>query len=242
MRNTRPADLKKLIQGLIILTLLCWATQTLVSRRGFGDEGSLEKFVAPSRHSMVIELKSEATITGNEIRLNQIARWPGAGDEVMDQTGDLVLARFAAGKFSRAIDLDEVKALLEGAGVNLSSIDFSGALRCVVTRSETAAVEQPLVPIAPTTRPIEPAGDPSVVAPHTLRDVLLAEVADRFQLPLESLQVRFSPQDEKVLALTDGNYKFDVEPRKQRNIGDLAWDVTVISPATKQKHTISANV
>jgi flagella basal body P-ring formation protein FlgA len=242
MRNSRPADLKKLIQGLIILTLLCWATQTLVSQWGFGDEVTLEKFVAPSRRSTVIELKSEATIAGNEIRLNQIARWPGAGEDVMDQTGDLILGRFATGKSSRGIDLDEVKALLEGAGVNLASIDFSGALRCVVTRSEATPVEPTLAPVAPTTRPIEPVDDSSVVAPHTLRDVLLAEVAERFQLPPESLQVRFSPQDEKVLALTDGNFKFDVEPRKQRNIGDIAWDVTVISSAGKQRHTISANV
>src|SRR5258706_10451820 len=184
MRNSRHADLKKLIQGLIILTLLCWATQTLVSQWGFGDEISVEKFVAPSRQSTVIELKSEATIAGNEIRLNQIARWPGANDDVMDQTGDLILGRFAAGKFSRAIDLDEVKALLEGAGVNLSAIDFSGALRCVVTRSEEPVVEALVVPIASTTRPIGPFVESSILAPRTLRDVLLAEVADRFQLPL----------------------------------------------------------
>src|SRR6266568_4167269 len=120
MRNSKPADLKKIIQGLIILTLLAWATQTLVAQWGFGDEVSLEKFVVPSRRSTVIELKSEAMIAGNEIRLNQIARWPGAGDDVMEQTGDLILGRFAAGKFSRAIDLDEVKVILEGAGVNLA--------------------------------------------------------------------------------------------------------------------------
>ncbi len=242
MRNSKPADLKKIIQGLIILTLLAWATQTLVAQWGFGDEVSLEKFVVPSRRSTVIELKSEAMIAGNEIRLNQIARWPGAGDDVMEQTGDLILGRFAAGKFSRAIDLDEVKVILEGAGVNLATIDFSGALRCVVTRSELPAVEPSVVLVAPTTRPVEPVVESSVAAPRTLRDVLLAEVAERFQLPLESLQVRFSPQDEKVLGLTDGNFKFDVEPRKQRNIGDITWDVTVISSAGKQRNTISANV
>src|SRR5258706_8836448 len=98
MRNSRHADLKKMIQGLIILTLLCWATQTLVSQWGFGDEISAEKFVAPSRRSTVIELKTEATIGGNEIRLNQIARWPGASEDVMEQTGDLMVGRFAAGK------------------------------------------------------------------------------------------------------------------------------------------------
>ena len=242
MRNSRHGDLKKMIQGLIIFTLLCWATQTLVSQWGFGDEVSVEKFVAPSRPSTVIELKSDAVITGNEIRLNQIARWPGTGEDVMEQTGDLIVGRFAAGKLSRAIDLDELKGILEGAGVNLASIDFSGALRCVVTRAEEAPVEASVAAIAPTTRPVLLGVESSIAAPRTLRDILIAEVAERFQLPIESLQVRFSPQDEKVLALSEGNYKFDVEPRKQRNIGDIAWDITAISAAAKQKYTIYANV
>ena len=232
MRNTRPADLKKMIQGLIILTLLCWATQTLVAQWGFGDE----KFVAP-RSAIVIELQREVAVGGSEIRLNQIARWPAAAGDVMEQTGDLVVARFASGKTSQAIDLDEVKAVLEGAGVNLASVDFSGALRCVVTRTEQAAVETPVIAsIAPTTRPsIESSG-------HLLRDLLIAEVAERFGLPVDSLQVRFSQEDEKILALSDSACKFDIVPRKQRNIGDITWDVTVTSDKTRQKHSISANV
>jgi len=242
MRNTRPADLKKMIQGLIILTLLCWATQTLISQWGFGDEISGEKFVTPSRRSLVIELKSEAMVVGNEIRLNQVARWPGAGDDAMEQTGDLILGRFAAGKLSRTIDLDELKTVLEGAGVNLASIDICGALRCVVSRSEAAPVEPSIAAAAPTTRPVEAGAESSIATPRTLRDLLIAEVAERFQLPLESLQVRFSPQDEKVLALSEANCRLDIEPRRQRNIGDIAWDVTATSAAGKKQYTIMANV
>ena len=33
MRNSRPADMKKMIQGLIILTLLAWATQIMFFTR-----------------------------------------------------------------------------------------------------------------------------------------------------------------------------------------------------------------
>src|SRR5258706_1966769 len=140
MRNSRHADLKKMIQGLIILTLLCWATQTLVSQWGFGDEVSGEKFVTPSRRSTVIELKTEATISGNEIRLNQIARWPGASEDVMEQTGDLIVGRFATGKLSRGIDFGEFKGVFESAGGDLAAIDFLGALRCGRSRLEEASV------------------------------------------------------------------------------------------------------
>src|SRR5688572_24331632 len=143
MRNTRPADMKKMIQGLIILTLLCWATQTLVAQWGLGQEISGEKFVAPSRMGIFIELKREVTVGGGEIRLSDVARW--VGNDVLEQTGDLVVGRFASGKTSLGIDQDEVKAVLEGAGINLASIDFSGALRCVVMRTEATPVEAPIV-------------------------------------------------------------------------------------------------
>src|SRR5205085_306551 len=139
MRNTRPADLKKMIQGLIILTLLCWATQTLVSQWGFGDE--VEKFVAP----VAIALATT---------------------------------------------------------------------RPIIAESNT----------------------------RLLRDLLIAEVAERFGLPVDSLQVRFSQEDEKVLSLADSTCKFDIVPRKQRNIGDITWDVTITSDKGRQKYSVSANV
>lgn len=241
MRNTKPANLRKMIQGLIILTLLVWATQTLVSQWGFGGEVQ-EKFIAASRRITLIELKNEAAITGNEIRLNQIARWPGIGEDAMEQTGDLIVARFESGKLSRTIDLDEVKVLLDGAGVSLASIDFFGALRCVVTRSAQPATETPAATVAPTTRPAETAVESHALAARTLRDVLIAEVAERFGLPVESMQVRFSPQDEKVLNSTEPNCKFEVDPRRQRNIGDITWDVGLIFSAGRQKVSISAYV
>jgi flagella basal body P-ring formation protein FlgA len=230
-----------MIQGLIILTLLVWATQTLVSQWGFGGEVQ-EKFIAASRRITLIELKNEAAITGNEIRLNQIARWPGIGEDAMEQTGDLIVARFESGKLSRTIDLDEVKVLLDGAGVSLASIDFFGALRCVVTRSAQPATETPAATVAPTTRPAETAVESHALAARTLRDVLIAEVAERFGLPVESMQVRFSPQDEKVLNSTESNCKFEVDPRRQRNIGDITWDVGLIFSAGRQKVSISAYV
>ena len=106
MRNTRPADLKKMIQGLIILTLLCWATQTLVSQWGFGGE----VFIT-ARTGLVIELKNEATVGGNEIRLNQIARWPDAAGDVMEQTGDLIVGRFAAGRSTMAMPMTRMRVV-----------------------------------------------------------------------------------------------------------------------------------
>ncbi len=245
MRNSKPADIRKMIQGLIILTLLAWATQTLVSQWALGSE---ERFIAPAGRVAGIELRSEANVSSAEIRLSQIARWPASRGDAMDQTGDLIVGRFESGKLSRVIDLDEVKTVLEGAGINLGTIDFAGALRCVVTRSDarlelaleqaaTAAVER----LTPTTRP---SLDQELPArpPRSLKEILTTEVAQRFGLPAESLQIRFSPQDEKIVNLSQPHFRFEVEPRRARNIGDMTWDVGLVTAAGRQKVAVTANV
>jgi flagella basal body P-ring formation protein FlgA len=245
MRNSKQADIKKVIEGALILTLLAWATQTLVSQWALGSE---ERFIAQAGRVSSVELKSEASVSSIEIRLSQIARWPASRGDAMDQTGDLIVGRFEAGKLSRVIDVDDVKTVLEGAGINLGTIDFSGALRCVVTRSDarlelaleqaaTAAVER----LAPTTRPGIEQEIPAR-PPRTLREILTTEVAQRFGMSEESLQIRFSAQDEKIVNLAEPHFKFEVEPRRARNIGDMTWDVGLVTAAGRQKVAVTANV
>src|SRR5687768_6015291 len=88
-RNGRPLTKKKKVQLLLITTILCWATQTLLTQWGYGAEvaatlppgqgigSSSEKFVpAPSRPGGVagaaLELRAEATVYGPEVKLTQV--------------------------------------------------------------------------------------------------------------------------------------------------------------------------
>jgi flagella basal body P-ring formation protein FlgA len=77
---------------------------------------------------------------------------------------------------------------------------------------------------------------------RTLRTRLLQDLSERLSLPLDSLQVRFNPQDEKVLNLAEPQFQFQVEARRVHNLGSVAWDVTIVAggPGGTRKVTIGA--
>src|SRR4051812_9332871 len=86
---------RKTIQLMVALTILAWATQTLFHQWGFGAEiqaisaepapaepvpaapapdESADKFVPSDAHSFgaTLEMRSEATIVGAEVKLKQV--------------------------------------------------------------------------------------------------------------------------------------------------------------------------
>jgi flagella basal body P-ring formation protein FlgA len=75
---------------------------------------------------------------------------------------------------------------------------------------------------------------------HTLRELLLADIAERLSLEPNSLQMKFNPADDKLLALSEPHLRFNVDGRRIRNLGDVAWDVTILSGDASQKATVSA--
>jgi flagella basal body P-ring formation protein FlgA len=66
---------------------------------------------------------------------------------------------------------------------------------------------------------------------RTLRDVLLADLAARLSVPAEQLVLSFEPQAEAVINLPEAQFKFNVQPRRARDLGEVAWDVTITGPA-----------
>src|SRR3954463_16728016 len=79
---------RKMVRLMIALTILAWATQTLMHQWGFGAEISIasqqqqptEKFVPADAMSRgaTLELRPEATISTPEIKLRQVCRWSDA--------------------------------------------------------------------------------------------------------------------------------------------------------------------
>jgi len=222
-----------------------------------------ERFVPPAQLSRpaLVEVQPEATVPGTDILLKQIARWPEADGPAMAQAADLIIARIPRGKTEASVDIEQITATLEDAGVNLAMVHFRGARSVKVTRGGEAVpaapaqapVESPArpaeTPTASSIRPPALSADPGVAepatspdAPRTLREILLAELAERFSLPAETFQLRFSPASEKLANLSEPAFRFQVQPRRQRNIGDMAWDVTITGDGTKQPAAISAQV
>ena len=163
--NGRPViGKKKAVRLMVALTILAWATQTLMSQWGYGadvradqragaaaapasspasapseDLVTIEKFVpGTSRFAAgaTIELRGDATVVGEEVRLKQVARWTQADDAVLAPLGDLVLTRIGPGTPFRAVSITEVKETLTAAGINIASLKFVGATSCTVNRSD----------------------------------------------------------------------------------------------------------
>lgn len=211
-----------------------------------------EKFVPGSAMmpTVRLELKAETTVVGGQVKLKQIARWSEADATAMRQVGDIVVCKLD-GKPSQSLDIEEVKTALEQAGLNLASINFSGALTCKVTRSD-AALELPTRnesapdraprPLRPSELRIPEAAPAQNQSLRTLREILTADLLRNLALPAESLEIQFTGQSDKVLDLTEPHFKFEFEPLKLRKLGDITWLVTLVSPAGKQKVTVSANV
>ena len=276
----RPLTKRQTIRLLIALTILAWATQTLLSQWGFGAEAPAtapsewsnappERFVPGSPRfdaGATVELRSEATVVGEEVKLRQVCRWSERDEVVLGPIGDLVLARLGQGTPFRSVSLDEIKALLHDAGVNIAALNFVGAMACTVNRSDIqyderdalqkwiAAKEnatQSAKASSPVTEPSTQSGlvsasderavdaaDDSPV--RSLRTLLVADLAQRLSIPVESIQITFRPQDEKVLALAEPLFKFQIEPARLRNLGDVSWSVLIISEGSSQKAAIHA--
>lgn len=300
--NGSPLGIRKTVRLMVILTILAWATQTLLAQWGFSAEqqaGSTpvlresphEVFVPADRTvGGTLELRSEAIVPGADVTLKQICRWGDRDSATFAPIADLKLLALSPKTTFQSIGLAEVKSLLHDAGVSLGNINFTGAASCTVSRSDavvdeltalqqwidakrgnavtesTAAVlanqpesalhenarrdlreldgaaEPVLASSGPTEDPAAPMapGGPSKEF-RTLRQVLIADLGARLGENADDLQMHFGIKDEKVLALSEPHFRFQVEPTRARSLGNVNWDVTIIADdGAQQRLNLSA--
>jgi flagella basal body P-ring formation protein FlgA len=269
--NNRKLGKRKQVQLLIGLTILAWATQTLMHQWGFGQEllpatdaasdSSLagEKFVAGNGDSTpggTLELRQEASIFGADVKLKQVCRWSDADAPIFTPIADLTLLNLSDKVPFHAITVEQIRQTLHEAGVNVAMINFAGATACSITRTDAqsdsqqtvqqwldarqgdAAKPTPAAAPAPVLASASnPAPDPNC---HTLRDLLVTDLSRRLNIPPETLQLTFSSQDEKVLALAEPIFKFDVRPSRARALGNVSWEVTIFTDSANKKLTLNA--
>src|SRR5687768_14822150 len=160
----RPLGIRKTVQLMVILTILAWATQTLMSQWGYGATPGLaeakeptkepqkqgESFVPATRSdgggaksaAATLEIRGEATVIGGDVKLKQVCRWNAKDNAFFAPFADLVNTRLDANAPYRSLTVPQLKELLHDAGVNLSNINFSGAVTCTVDRSDVAVDEK----------------------------------------------------------------------------------------------------
>lgn len=250
MRMWKPAEQRRIVRELVILTILAWATQTLLAQWGFGAEADgAEKFVAPSHaRAARVEMRGDAVVNGAEVRLKDVAQWAEVDDAAMREAGELVVKRFKGEGDTETIDVRDVKQTLSDAGVNLGLVSFSGSMACRVTREGgiVADEDHDALPVAAADMslhdPISVEPVKAAAASRTLRDVLIQELSAHLGVPVDQLQVRFEARDQKVTSLREGRHQFQITPQKVRRLGNVSWDVTVTSGGEKKKHVLSTHV
>ena len=285
MMNPRPLSIRKKVQIMVALTILAWATQTLLHQWGFGNDLSArersaaprpstprEKFVPGSARfaaGATLEMRTEATVLGGEVKLKQVCRWSSADDAVFAPVADLVLARFGPNQPFRPVSIEQVRSTLHDAGVNLAVVRFSGPTNCTVARSDAEYDEQEaLLEWAnakqqaadseerattaaggtPRATAATEAAAPTVETEsdrNDLRRLLIQDLAVRFKVAPEDLHVTFNPKDEQALRLAEPQFKFDIQPRRVRNLGAVSWDVQILTSGggqarKSQKMTVAA--
>ena len=189
-----------------------------------------EAFLSPAKTAATAALRSEASLTGDEIRLRDVARWSADDRATLDPIADLVVAHFGVGVGVRNLALGELKTLLKDAGVNLATIDFVGPLGCRVSRSDlvmSSAKKLDQAAAAEANAPVPPAADAVATGGRTLRRVLAEDLANRLNLPADDIQLSFKPTDDAVVSKPEPAGGFTLRSQRTGNLGDVSWVVTL---------------
>lgn len=225
-------------------------------------EAGAEHFVPnprPFEGAGTLEVQRTAQITGDQIRVRQVVRWADTDAASFAPIADLVIDHFD-GPGNRKVSLDEIRSTLSSAGANVALIRFTGASSCMISRvagdpppvaapgDNHAAVKQWIDQNSKsTTQAAQNVADGTEVADaecspfHSLRDRVLIDLSQRLDLPVDQLQVTFDPTDSAYLKLAEPTFRFQLDPRRVRDLGSVSWDVTIMSGNNQQKITLNAN-
>lgn len=76
---------------------------------------------------------------------------------------------------------------------------------------------------------------------HTLRELLAADLAERLSLSPDALQLHFNPVDDKVLNLSEPQFRFNCDGQRIHNLGNVSWQVTIVADGgASQKTSVNA--
>lgn len=94
---------------------------------------------ARAEGAAALEMRGEAAILGDAVHLKQIARWSQTDQAFFEELGEMTVTRFEPGQHELTVNLDAVRTMLEGAGVNEGQISLRGPLSVKVRRLDADA-------------------------------------------------------------------------------------------------------
>jgi len=201
-------------------------------------------------------LRPDATVPDGQIRLKNICRWADSDSAAFSPVQDLTVGRMTGHSTRTIVTLDQLRQLLSDAGVNIALVNLSGASQCEINRADDLMDERqslatwiasqddnaPAATLAsdsiPASATAPPALDPKSL--HSLRDALIADMSTRTGIDPDSLELSFSPGDEKLLRLFEPAYDFEISAISVHGLGDVTWAVSISSGGQTHKVDIQA--
>jgi flagella basal body P-ring formation protein FlgA len=226
---------------------------------------TIETFVPQHQVDVAsVELLPEITANSNEVTLRQVCQWPEGDGPFLAEFADLIIVRFDGDAAFTTIGVEQIQSILRDAGMNPASVNFSGAASCRVVRGdvkvdEVAALREwmtrsdsdtALASAARTTTQIaDPPGvaqgdnapsRPDLAPPlRDLRARLIYDLAQRINIGVDRLQVEFSAEDAKLLAMPNSD-SISVEPQRVGDLGNVSWLVSTSINGESKRVRIAA--
>jgi len=195
----------------------------------------------------VVRIYPSAVVSTERVVLSDIAEITGESAQLI---ADCPIGAAPAPGGSRRIELGYVQELLSRRGVNLARWIFRGATRCTVSRPAS---------IAPAVNAVQPNKSTSqdrsanvdtlpdatdtTINPNSLEAKLRAHLSQQIKHLGGSPQMQFNPAIQKLLALTQPTYRFNIVNRNDRLLGLVSMEVTIFERDTvKQVLPVLAQV
>ncbi len=165
-----------------------------------------------------IRIRPDALIDHDHIRLADVAVMEGFAADQLSELRELPIADAPSFGQSKLITLNDIRAKLAGAGVNMAVVCLKGASRCVARRPTEMPTEQD-APQDTVARKIE--------GEQSLRAQIRRYVDGRLAEYGGEAEVTFRRTPAALLALAGPAYTFDIESRSSRKVGNFEMLVTI---------------
>ncbi len=178
-----------------------------------------------------IRIRPTALIDRDQIRLSDVAVVDGFGGEQLETLKDMIITPAPAFGQNKLVTLNDIRARLIAAGVNMADVYLKGSSRCVVRRPTAIWPKQDDTPTSPKQ---DVAGDQTLGA--QIRRLIEQKLADYGG----EVELDFGRTPSALLALSGPAYTFDVEPRTRRRVGHIDLQVTIHRGRSEpQTHKVS---
>jgi flagella basal body P-ring formation protein FlgA len=182
-----------------------------------------------------IRIWPSASVQGKDIRLGDVAELVGFSGDVATHLSDTVVFAAPCAGGETHVGVSDVRGALAESGANLAEIQLMGAARCKVTRPrEPKPLPKPRTPQSFTARRVTTAPkaiqkkNPKQDQTETLESALREYISARLTNQPGKIDVRFSPVNQRDLALPAGAYQFNIHPKDPAGLGLATFDVNIL--------------